>query len=83
MRPRVLIVTLPERGHYHPLLAPAAALARRGAEVAFACSWDIARPLAALGMPRHPARLDTPTTRPAPRSSMSGSTASMHRSIPP
>ncbi len=49
---RVVVVTLPEKGHYHPLLGPAAELARRGAEVAFAATTDIAAELVAAGAPR-------------------------------
>jgi zeaxanthin glucosyltransferase len=47
---RVLVVTLPERGHYHPLLGPALELERRGAEVAFATSADIRDELRAAGI---------------------------------
>ncbi len=49
---RVLVVTLPEKGHYHPLIGPALELMRRGAEVAFAASVNVAPELAALGIPR-------------------------------
>ncbi|MBX3184627.1 MAG: glycosyltransferase family 1 protein [Polyangiaceae bacterium] len=49
---RVLVVTLPERGHYHPLLGPAEELTRRGAEVAFACTCDISAELAEAGVQR-------------------------------
>ncbi|ACY18163.1 glycosyltransferase [Haliangium ochraceum] len=49
---RILIVTLPERGHYHPLLGPAEELSRRGAEVVFACSHDIGDDLADVGVER-------------------------------
>jgi MGT family glycosyltransferase len=49
---RALVVTLPETGHYHPLLGPAAELARRGVEVSFASTFDIARELRAAGVER-------------------------------
>jgi zeaxanthin glucosyltransferase len=49
---RALVVTLPERGHYHPLLGPAAELERRGVEVAFAASFDIEPELRAAGVGR-------------------------------
>jgi len=49
---RVLVVTLPEKGHYHPLLGPAAELARRGAEVTFASTFDISGELKAAGVER-------------------------------
>lgn len=43
----VLFVTLPERGHLHPLLGPAAEVARRGHRVAFYAARDITATLAA------------------------------------
>lgn len=46
---RVLVVTLPDKGNYHPLLGPAAELARRGHEVVFTCHADIAAELTAAG----------------------------------
>jgi zeaxanthin glucosyltransferase len=49
---RALVVTLPEKGHYHPLLGPAEALAARGVEVAFAALYDIRKELAAAGVRR-------------------------------
>jgi UDP:flavonoid glycosyltransferase YjiC (YdhE family) len=49
---RALVVTLPEKGHYHPMLGPAAALARRGVEVAFASSVDLRGELAGAGVAR-------------------------------
>jgi zeaxanthin glucosyltransferase len=49
---RVLVVTLPEKGHYHPLLGPAEELRRRGAEVAFAVSSDISDELGRAGVER-------------------------------
>jgi UDP:flavonoid glycosyltransferase YjiC (YdhE family) len=49
---RVLIITLPEVGHYHPFLGPARALAQRGARVAFAVMRDVRGPLErASGLP--------------------------------
>jgi zeaxanthin glucosyltransferase len=45
----VLFVTLPERGHFHPLLGPAAEIARRGHRVAFHAARDISAPLARIG----------------------------------
>lgn len=51
-QPRVLVATLPERGHYHPLLGPAAELARRGCAVAWTCAFDLAGELAAAGATR-------------------------------
>jgi UDP:flavonoid glycosyltransferase YjiC (YdhE family) len=45
-----LVVTLPEKGHYHPLLGPAAELAARGFDVAFACPVDIRDALHAAGV---------------------------------
>jgi UDP:flavonoid glycosyltransferase YjiC (YdhE family) len=44
---RALVVTLPEKGHYHPLLGPALELARRGADVTLAATADIRSELAA------------------------------------
>lgn len=49
---RVLVVTLPEKGHYHPLLGPVEELARRDVEVTLACTIDIARELTATGVVR-------------------------------
>jgi len=49
---RVLVVTLPDKGHYHPLLGPAAELGRRGHDVVFTCPYDIASDLQAAGAPR-------------------------------
>lgn len=49
---RALVVTLPERGHYHPLLGPAAELERRGLEVAWTSSVDIAGDLTRAGVGR-------------------------------
>jgi len=46
---RVLILTLPEKGHYHPFLGPAAALALAGADVAWTAPRDIRAPLGAAG----------------------------------
>lgn len=45
----VLFVTLPERGHLHPMLGPAAEIARRGHRVAFHAARDISPVLAQLG----------------------------------
>jgi MGT family glycosyltransferase len=49
---RVLVVTLPEKGHYHPLLGPAEELVRRGADVTFASTFDISDELRAAGVTR-------------------------------
>lgn len=46
---RVLVVTLPDKSHYDPLLGPAAELVRRGHEVTFTCPYDIEAELAATG----------------------------------
>lgn len=46
---RVLVVTLPDRGNYHPLLGPAAELARRGHDVTFTSQADITAELVAAG----------------------------------
>jgi zeaxanthin glucosyltransferase len=62
---RVLVLTLPEKGHYHPLLGPALELERRGHEVAFAACFDICAELEAAGV-RHvlvpPGALPPPST---------------------
>ena len=39
--PRALVLTLPERGHLHPLLGPAAALERSGLQVTWSTSADV------------------------------------------
>src|SRR5689334_5136471 len=49
---RVLVVTLPDRGNYHPLLGPAGELVRRGHDVTFTCPHDIAADLTAAGAPK-------------------------------
>jgi len=49
---RVLVVTLPDKGHYHPLLGPAAELVRRGHDVVFTSPYDIKAELEAAGAPR-------------------------------
>ena len=49
---RILVVTLPEKGHYHPLLGPTSELVRRGADVTVAATSDIAAELLAAGAPR-------------------------------
>ncbi len=49
---RALVVTLPEKGHYHPLLGPAEALARGGVEVSFCANHDIRAELLAAGVER-------------------------------
>lgn len=46
---RVLVVTLPDRGSYHPMLGPAAELVRRGHDVTFTCQSDIHAELSATG----------------------------------
>jgi zeaxanthin glucosyltransferase len=65
---RVLVVTLPEKGHYHPLLGPAAELVRRGADVTFAATFDIARELHAAGV----ARVAVPPGAPPPPDDVRG-----------
>lgn len=50
---RVLVVTLPDKGNYHPLLGPAAELVRRGHDVVFTCQADIAAELTAAGAKVH------------------------------
>ena len=49
---RFLFVTLPEKGHYLPLLGPARALERRGHEVIFTAPADIQAELLACGVSR-------------------------------
>jgi zeaxanthin glucosyltransferase len=49
---RVLVVTLPDKGNYHPLLGPAAELVRRGHDVVFTCQYDISAELTAAGAPK-------------------------------
>ncbi|HWL89005.1 MAG TPA: glycosyltransferase [Polyangiaceae bacterium] len=49
---RAVVVTLPERGHFHPLLGPALELERRGVEVTFATTADIRGDLAGAGISR-------------------------------
>ncbi len=49
---KVTVLTLPEKGHYHPLLGPALELARRGHDVALACAFDLRAELHAAGAPR-------------------------------
>ncbi len=46
---RVLVVTMPDKGNYHPLLGPAAELVRRGHDVTFTCQSDISAELTAAG----------------------------------
>jgi zeaxanthin glucosyltransferase len=46
---RILFVVLPERGHIHPMLGPAAELARRGHTVAFHASRNVSAQLGRLG----------------------------------
>lgn len=52
MKKRVLFVVLPERGHFHPMLGPAARLEAMGFEVAFYAPQDIRAPLAEAGVSR-------------------------------
>jgi MGT family glycosyltransferase len=49
---RALFVVLPEKGHIHPMLGPAGELVRRGWEVAFYASHDVAETLAQAGFAR-------------------------------
>ena len=49
---RVLWVVLPERGHFHPMLGPAAAAEAAGLEVAFYSPRDVRGPLALAGFSR-------------------------------
>lgn len=46
---RVLFVVLAEKGHVHPFIAPAQALAQRGHEVSFYAPCDLRAPLARAG----------------------------------
>jgi len=46
---RVLFVVLAEKGHVHPFIAPAQALAQRGHEVAFYAPCDLRAPLGRAG----------------------------------
>lgn len=46
---RVLFVVLAEKGHVHPFIGPAQALARRGHEVGFYSPCDLREPLARAG----------------------------------
>lgn len=48
---RIALATLPEKGHYHPFLGPAAVLEERGAEVVFIVPADVRTELAAAGFP--------------------------------
>lgn len=48
---RALVVTIPEKGHYHPLLGPVEDLRRQGVDVAFACCADIREELWRAGQP--------------------------------
>jgi len=50
---RVLILTLPEKGHYHPFLGPAAALVEAGADVAWTAPRDIRARRAVAGSGCH------------------------------
>jgi UDP:flavonoid glycosyltransferase YjiC (YdhE family) len=57
----VLFVTLPERGHLHPMLGPAGEIARRGHRVAFHAARDISPALARLGFEQlHAAEVPPP-----------------------
>lgn len=67
---RILVATLPERGHYHPLLGPAAELARRGHAVWFAAPADITDELAAVGVARD--RICIPPDAPPPSTALRG-----------
>jgi MGT family glycosyltransferase len=49
---RALVITLPEKGHYLPLLGPAAAMERRGFEVFFTAPADVRDELFAAGASR-------------------------------
>jgi MGT family glycosyltransferase len=49
---RIVVVTLPEKGHYYPLLGPAIELARRGHDVVMTATCAIGAELAAAGAPR-------------------------------
>jgi zeaxanthin glucosyltransferase len=58
--PRVLFVTIPEKGHLHPMIGPAQRLRDAGAEVAFYAPHDLSEALARAGLdtflgPRAPA----------------------------
>ncbi|MEM7153272.1 MAG: nucleotide disphospho-sugar-binding domain-containing protein [Myxococcota bacterium] len=47
---RAMVFTIPERGHYHPLLGPALELERRGFEVVWGTPADIRSELRAAGV---------------------------------
>jgi zeaxanthin glucosyltransferase len=49
---RFLFVTLPEKGHYLPLIGPAQALERRGHEVIFTAPADVRQDLESFGVSR-------------------------------
>ncbi|MCX5745572.1 MAG: glycosyltransferase [Proteobacteria bacterium] len=65
---KVLVVTLPERGHYHPLLGPVAELVRRGHEVVVAATCDVADELRAAGVDR----IAIPPGAPPPSTALRG-----------
>jgi zeaxanthin glucosyltransferase len=49
---RALVITLPEKGHYLPLIGPAKALQQRGFEVFFTAPADVRRELLESGAPQ-------------------------------
>jgi zeaxanthin glucosyltransferase len=49
--PRVLFVTIPEKGHLHPMIGPAQRLRDAGADVAFYAPSDLSDALARAGLP--------------------------------
>lgn len=65
---RALVLTLPEKGHYHPMLGPARALEQRGFEVFFSAPADIEAELRECGA----SRVLTPSGAPPPSQDLRG-----------
>lgn len=58
---RVLVSTLAETGHFHPVVPIAQALQAAGHDVRFAAAPSFAAHVAAAGFPLIPAGIDLPT----------------------